>query len=132
MSQKTPLARKPRGATIEFAISLNNFFMGMPRAGICAPRAWFSNFYRIDFQSHHTDMDFPFRVRPMPGGVTFGDGGNEFLTQSFRHTLDVRQPGGAQPGGKTVAPRVRRILRREPDPDRFETKARQPFFVNFR
>jgi hypothetical protein len=77
-------------------------------------------------------MDFPIRVRRMPGGVTFGNGGNELLTQILRHPLDVRQPGGAQPRGKTVAPAISRILRRQPDAEGFETKARQPFFISLR
>src|SRR5471032_354260 len=78
MSQKTPLARKPFGATIEPEISLNNFFI-LLRTEICGSRATFSNFYRVNFQSNHFDMNFPVRIRRMLGDVTLHDGGNEFL-----------------------------------------------------
>src|SRR5271170_6749106 len=87
MSQKTPPARKPFGAMIEPGISLNIFSILMPRAEICGLRRGFSNFYRVNFQSHHFNMDLPARVRWMFSSVAFHDGGDEFLAQIFRHAL---------------------------------------------
>src|SRR5271156_6804802 len=68
MSQKTPLARKPLGATREPGISLNDFFM-LLRMEICGSRAKFSNFYRINFQANHFDVNISVRILRMLGDV---------------------------------------------------------------
>src|SRR5476649_2440003 len=80
MSQNTPLARKPLGAMIEPKISLNDFFI-LLRTEICGSRAKFSNFYRVNFQTNHFDINFSIRVCRMFGDVTLRDGGNKFLAQ---------------------------------------------------
>src|ERR1700691_5098797 len=73
MSEKTPLAVKPAGATIDPVISLKNFFIKCER--ICEGHGAISNLYRINFQAHHADMNPVFRVRRMFGDVTPRDGG---------------------------------------------------------
>ena len=88
-----------------------------------------SGFYRINFQPHHSDMDFVLRVRWMFGDVTLRDGGDEFFADIFRHALDVRNPRRAQPGRETFRAIVSRILRYELERVDLETKFGQPFFV---
>src|SRR5271170_836363 len=87
MSQKTPPVRKPFGAMIEPEISFNNFFILMPRTEICGLCGRFSNFYRVNFQPHHTDVDFAFPIRWVFCNVAFRDSRDEFLAQTFRHAL---------------------------------------------
>jgi hypothetical protein len=94
MSQKTPLARKPIGAMIEPGISLNCFFIlgaelnnkETKEQSFFGLRCFVSlllNFYRVNFQPHHFDVDFVFRIRRMFGDITLRDGGNEFFAQIF-------------------------------------------------
>ncbi len=132
MSQNTPLARKPCGATIEPLISLNVSFHFNNRNRICGRAAKFSNLNRVNFQPHHADVNFAAGVQRMFGQVTLCHAGNEFLAQIFRHALGVRQPCRAQPCGEAFCAVIGCIFRRESHMAGFESETRQPFFVFFR
>ncbi len=55
--------------------------------------------HRVNFQPHHADADPALGIGRMFGQITARDGGDELFAESVRHALDIRQPGGAQPGG---------------------------------
>ena len=73
--------------------------------------------------------------RPHPADVwrvALRDGGDEFLAQIFRHTLNVRNPRRAQPGRKTVRPGVSRIFGSQFQMLDFETELSAAIFRNRR
>ena len=60
---------KLRGATMETEMALNNFAI-LVRGANCEMRRGFSNFYRVNFQPHHADVNASVRIRRMFGHVT--------------------------------------------------------------
>src|ERR1700748_1937880 len=92
MSQNTPLARKPLGAMMEPPIFLNECFIGVMQAKICESRARLSNFYRVNFQTHHPHVHLAGFVWWKFCEITPRGRREKFLAQIFRHALRVRDP----------------------------------------
>src|ERR1017187_5184711 len=63
---------KLRGATMETEMALNNFTILVWGAN-CEMRRGFSNFYRVNFQPHHANVNAAFRIDRMSGHVTIRD-----------------------------------------------------------
>src|SRR5689334_20681533 len=87
---------------------------------------------RINFQPYYPYMHQSFRIHWMLGNIALDNVIDEFFARILRHALRVGQPCRAEPRRKSFGARVSRVLWRELDAARVETKARQPFFVFLR
>jgi len=74
-----------------------------------------SNFYCVNFQPDHADMDPAGGIQNMPCEIAFHNGGDQFFALRFRDALCVRQPGGAKPAGEFLGCLETHVFDSQPD-----------------